>query len=161
MIKRWKPLCEEHELILLAPQSAAEDRWQSTELGFIRKTIDQVVRRYSIDPTRVAVHGHRAGGAMAYYVAFENRNVCRAVVPVEAPLPARIGTPRTNPVKPLAIYSCSSPESDLAPRIKAGEEKLRERAFPVTVATLPGPQRYLNAEELARLMRWLDTLDRI
>ncbi|MFO7902448.1 MAG: PDZ domain-containing protein [Pirellulaceae bacterium] len=161
LINAWKPLCEQNDLILLAPQSAAEDRWNATEVDFIRKTMDHVTRRYSIDPARVAVHGHRAGGAMAYHVAFENRDICRAIAPVGAPLPARLGVPRTDPVKPLAIYSCSSADSDLAQRIKAGEEKLREKAFPVVEVTMPGPERYLKSEELARLVRWLDTLDRI
>lgn len=161
VIEAWKPLCDQNDLILLAPRAAAEDRWNATEVEFIRKTMDHISRRYSIDAPRVAVHGHRAGGAMAYHVAFKHRDVCRAVVPVGAPLPAQLGAPRTDPTQPLAIYSCSSDASDLAPRIKMGEETLRENAFPVVEVTWSGPERYLNSEELARLTRWLDTLDRI
>lgn len=157
----WKPLCDRNDLILLAPQSADEQRWTATEVDFIRKTMDEVMRAYSVDPARVVVHGYRAGGAMAYHVALGNRDLCRAVAPVAAALPRRIGEPLTDPVEPLAIYSCSSSDSDAAERIKAGEELLRKRAFPVIAVTIPAPERYFNADELNRLIRWIDTLDRI
>src|SRR5215471_17373696 len=55
LIKRWKPLCEANDLILLAPKSAESGRWQRTELEFIRKAIDDVVKKYNIDPARVVV----------------------------------------------------------------------------------------------------------
>ncbi len=69
LVNRWKQLAQDHDLIVLAPQSADEKRWLSTEIEFVRKTIDDVMRTYSIDPTRVVLHGYQAGGAMAYYVA--------------------------------------------------------------------------------------------
>ena len=70
LVNRWKQLAQDHDLIVLAPQSADEQRWMSTEIEFVRKAIDEVMRTYSIDPTRVVLHGYQAGGAMAYYVAF-------------------------------------------------------------------------------------------
>ena len=78
------------------------------------------MRSYSIDPTRVVLHGYQAGGAMAYYVAFLHRDVARGVVPVAAPLPTRLGKPATDPVQPLAVYSVSSEKSDVADRIGPG-----------------------------------------
>ena len=102
-----------------------------------------------------------AGAAMAYHVAFRNRDICRGVAAVEAPLPMRIGSPVTDPVQPLEIYSFSSKQSKAAEEIATGEKMLQQRAFPVIATTFDGPQRYLNSEELARLVRWIDTLDRI
>ncbi len=160
-VNLWKPFCDRHELILLAPQAADARRWTATEVEFIRKSIDDVVGNYSIDPARVVLHGYLAGGAMAYHVAFGNREICRAVAPVGAPVPMRIGVPATDPVQPMAIYSCSSASSKVAQQIQAGEKQLQAKAFPVIVATIPGPERYLNSLELAKLVRWIDILDRI
>ncbi len=161
LIDRWKPLCEDYGLILLAPQSADEQRWVATEIEFVRKAIDDVTRTYTIDPARVVLHGYQAGGAMAYYVAFLHRDVARGVAPVGAPLPNRLGKPATDPVQPLALFSVSSEQSDLADRIAAGHELLETLAFPVLTRLLPGEERYLNDQELAELARWIDALDRI
>ncbi|MHB8957554.1 MAG: hypothetical protein ACYC4U_31720, partial [Pirellulaceae bacterium] len=147
--------------IVLAPQSADEQRWLSTEIEFIRKAIDDVMRNYSIDPTRVVLHGYQAGGAMAYYVAFNHRDVARAVAPVASPLPTRLGKPTTDPVQPLALYSVSSEKSVLADRVIAGEQLLGQLAFPVLTRVLPGEERYLNEQELTEFVRWIDGLDRI
>ena len=38
---------------------------------------------------------------------------------------------------------------------------MRKAKIPVTVKNLGDVPRYLNAEELAELVRWIDTLDRI
>jgi hypothetical protein len=161
LVQRWKPLCDQYDLILLAPQSADIRRWTPNEFEFVRKTMDDVIGNYAIDPTRVVLHGYLAGGAMAYHVGFSNRDISRAIAPVAASLPVRVGVPQTDPVQPMAIYSCSSPESEGAEQIQAGEKKLQERAFPVEVVRLPQPRRYLNSDELQRLMRWVDALDRI
>ncbi len=161
LVKLWKPFCDQHDLILLAPQSADVKRWTATEIEFVRKTMDDVISRYAVDPARVVVHGYLAGGAMAYHVALGNRELCRAVAVVGAPLPTRVGSPTTDPVQPLAVYSFASEGSQIAQPIKAGEERLQKQAFPIIVVTVPGPERYMNAEELTRLVRWIDTLDRI
>ena len=123
--------------------------------------MDDVVSNYAIDPAALFVHGYLAGAAMAYHVAFGNREICRGVAAVGAPLPMRVGSPVTDPVQPMAIYSFSSEQSKVAEQIAAGEKKLQQQAFPVIVTTIPGPERYLNSEELTRLVRWIDTLDRI
>ncbi|MHB9065409.1 MAG: PDZ domain-containing protein [Pirellulaceae bacterium] len=161
LVNRWKQLAQDHDLIVLAPQSADEQRWLSTEIEFIRKAIDDVMRNYSIDPTRVVLHGYQAGGAMAYYVAFNHRDVARAVAPVASPLPTRLGKPTTDPVQPLALYSVSSEKSVLADRVIAGEQLLGQLAFPVLTRVLPGEERYLNEQELTEFVRWIDGLDRI
>ena len=130
LVNRWKQLAQDHDLIVLAPQSADEKRWLSTEIEFVGKTIDDVLRTYSIDPTRVVLHGYQAGGAMAYYVAFAHRDVARAVVPVGSPLPSRLGKPATDPVQPLAVYSVSSEQSELADRVVAGRAVARATRVP-------------------------------
>ena len=71
----------------------------STEIEFVRRTIDELIARYHVDLTRVVLHGHQAGGAMAYHVALDHREIARAVAPVAAPLPPGIGNLTTDPVQ--------------------------------------------------------------
>lgn len=160
LIERWKPHCEKYGVILLAPKAANPDRWQATEVEFVRKVVDEVLKQYQIDPTRVVLHGYQAGGTMAWAVALARRDVVRGVAAVDAGLPLRAPAPENEPFQRLAVYNAISPKSKLAPVVETLVKKLREAKFPVTSATLPEP-RYLNSDELGELMRWFDTLDRI
>src|SRR5262249_17835825 len=64
LVALWKPLCEKYGFILLAPKSSDRTKWQPTEVPFIRRVLDNVMKTYSIDPARVVVHGHEGGGAL-------------------------------------------------------------------------------------------------
>src|SRR5690606_14688079 len=93
LIERWKDLCEKHDLIVLAPQSANPARWSPTEVEFIRKAYDDLAGKYTLDPQRVVVHGYEAGGAMAFLTAFAHRDVIRGVAVVDAAVPGRVAPP--------------------------------------------------------------------
>ena len=41
---RWRDLCQQYDLIVLAPAAAKEDGWQPTEAEFVRKAIDEVAQ---------------------------------------------------------------------------------------------------------------------
>ena len=69
LLSQWKEICDKHDLILLAPESNDPARWQREELGFIRKTLDEVVAKYHVDRNRMVVGGQEAGGGMAYLLA--------------------------------------------------------------------------------------------
>jgi len=161
VVSRWKKYCEEFGLILLSPQSADPKRWRSTEVEFIRKTIDDVLANYNVDRSRVVVHGHQAGGSMAYLAAFGHRELVRGVAVVDAALPRRMQPPSNDPIQRLAIYSASASKSKLAEVIKAGNDRLGSLKFPVTTKNLGFDPRYLNENEIKELVRWIDTLDRI
>ncbi len=159
LLPRWKTLCDRHDLILLAPKSADPKRWQPSERALVKKLLDEVSSTYTIDPTRVVAHGHQLGGAMAYMVAFGNRELVRAVAVVDAPVAGR--PPENDPPHRLSIYMTTAKKSKSAAPIKAALPRLREMKIPVTVKDLGEDARYLNEEELAELVRWIDMLDRI
>jgi hypothetical protein len=160
VVDRWKGLCERYGLILLAPKAAKPERWMPDEAEFIRKTMDEVVKRYTIDPSRVVVHGYQGGGSMAWLVATGRREAVRGVSLVDTGLPPRGGFPETDPFQRLAIHFAGAPKSTRAAAVEAAIKRLREAKFPVTFTTLD-QARDLDATELDELMRWVDTLDRI
>lgn len=158
-LPRWKSLCDDHDLILLAPKSADPKRWNPGEVTLVQKLLDQIQSTYTVDPARVVVHGHEGGGTLAYLVAFRNRELVRAAAVVDAPVAGR--PPDNDPLHRLAIYLTTAKESRRADAIKRATDRLREMKIPVTVKDLGEKPRYLNDEELAELVRWIDMLDRI
>jgi serine protease Do len=157
--ERWQGHCEQADLIVLAPKSADPNRWLPTELPFVRKALDQLMRSYPIDAARIVVHGYQGGGALGYLFAFEHRDLARGIAAVDAPVPMRAAPPDNDPLLRLAIWTAYSTKSKLAGPIKQGADRLQAAKFPVTTIPLPEP-RYLDDQELAGLVRWIDTLDR-
>lgn len=160
LLARWKSVCDSHDLILVAPRSQNPNQWGPRDRDFIAKLLEDVQGTYSIDRHRVAAHGYQSGGAMAYVVAFANRDLVRAVAAVDAPLVA--SPPENEPIHRLAFYTTTSAKGRTsAKQIEAAVKRLREMKYPVTVRDLGEEGRYLNDEELAELVRWIDSLDRI
>ncbi len=157
LLARWKPHCDRGDLILLAPAAAGPDAWRMQEITLVRKLLDQLSSTYTLDPARIAVHGHQSGGRLAYLVAFAGRERVRAAAAVDAPLTGR--PPENDPVYRLAFYVAWAKQSERAEQIAAGVTRLREMKLPVTVRDLGEKPRYLSPEELAELVRWIDTLD--
>jgi serine protease Do len=157
---RWKPLAEEFQLIVLAPQPAEEGKWKPAEAGVIRKGIDRVIDEYRIDRQRVALYGYQAGGVMAWLVTSQHLDLIRGLAVVDALPPGTLGLPENDPLLRLAFYLAAAektPAGLLLPRVAA---PLSKENFAVTLKTLPAT-RDLDAEELAELVRWIDSLDRI
>jgi serine protease Do len=158
---RWKTVCEERQLIVLAPMAAEADKWQPTETEFIGKTLDDVVAHYNVDPARIAVYGYQAGGSMAYLFGFEHTDRVRAIIAIDAVPPLRTRLPETDPINRLAFFLGHAEKSATAPLMKSLLSALEEAKFPVTKQSLGDQPRDLTEDELAGLGRWLDALDRI
>jgi serine protease Do len=158
LIAKWKAHCEAHDLILLVPKSEEPGRWQRSDLEFVRKMIDEVVRKYDVDKARIVAAGEQGGGAMAYLLAGSNRDLLRGVAAIDAPLPPAMPAPLCEPTERLAIFSAAAKRSPAV--IGAGIKKLREAKHPVTEISLGETPRELTGDELAKLARWVDALDR-
>jgi serine protease Do len=161
LLERWKPLCDAHDLILLAPKSADPTRWHPRENKFIRRMMIEAASNYHLAPARIVTHGQEGGGAMAYVVGFANRDLVRAVAAVDAAPPALVQPPENDPVHRLAIYTTRPNVALYSAALAAGIKRLRDLKFPVTVQDVAQSGQYLNADELESLVRWIDTLDRL
>jgi len=159
LLAQWKPLCDRYDLILVAPKSSDPARWMPGDVALVDRLLADVNSKYHVDPARVVVHGHEGGGSMAFLSAFHNRESIRAVAAVEA---APMSPPPENdPPHRLAIYIASAAKSPSAAPIEWTVTMMRQMKIPVVVKSLGATPRYLNATELAELVRWIDTLDRI
>ena len=157
LVERWQRHCNDRHLILLMPQAAKQKRWVPTEVGYVRKAIDEIRKAYRIDDTRIVVHGHQAGGVLAYMLAFSQRDLIRGVATVDAEIPGRLNLPANDPLQRLAIYTASDNKSPRAARAAAALKRLRDLQYPVTTRQSKG---YLSEIQIDELVRWIDTLDR-
>ena len=159
LIARWKPHLDGHDLILLAPLAADADAWRPAELEFVVKSLERIRSTYAVDRSRTVACGFQSGGAMAFLAAFKNRKLIGGVAAVDAPMP---GTPPQNePVDRLAFYLGKVGEGRYAQRVETAIAELRKMKYPVTAPDLDLATPGLSAEELTKLVRWIDTLDRI
>ena len=159
LIARWKPHCDRHDLILLAPRAADADKWKPSEVEVVAKLLERVRSTYSVDRSRTVALGRRRGGAMAFLTAFTNRELIGGVASIDSPLASK--PPENEPVERLAFYFVKTKQGPFADRIAASVEHLRKIKYPVTVRELDAETDKLSAEELTRLVRWIDALDRI
>jgi serine protease Do len=159
LIAEWKAVCDRDHLILVAPKAADPDHWTVKELSLVRGLLEQIQSRYTIDSSRVVLCGQGEGGKLAYLLAFLERKVVRAVAAIQSPLAGR--PPENDPDHRLAFYVASASQGESAGEIRESTTRLREMKYPVSTKDLGEKPRPLNAEELAELARWIDTLDRI
>jgi serine protease Do len=158
---RWKEICSRDDLILLAPKSADRAKWQRTELGFVRKTLDDLSGKYHVDRARTIACGQEGGGGMAYLFALANREVVHGVAAIGAGLPAGAQVPANDPVLRMALYIAGPQKDPLKSQIKTTIDHFRSEKYPVTEKDLGPAPRTLSADELSEFARWIDSLDRI
>lgn len=161
LIQRYRELCRQHDLILLAPQPEDPERWQPTEVEFIRKSLDDLISNYNIDRTRIVTQGNRAGGAMAWLTALGHRDLIRGVISFDSPLPARLQVPANDPVERLAIHMAFPKNSRAAAAIRNQAERLQSMQYPVRIEELEEDAEQLSDHQTSQLIRWIDTLDRL
>lgn len=159
LLSRWKDRCESQGLILLAPKAAEGGKWQRGDLDFAVKALDQLRAVYQTDSLRIVAGGHEIGGALAYAMAFANRDRIRGVAAIDAPLGEP--PPDNDPVYRLDFYLTRAAKSSSAASIEKVLTALRERKYAVSVRDQGEQGRDLNDEERGELFRWIDALDKL
>jgi serine protease Do len=100
------------------------------------------------------------GGEMAYYLAFHNRDLYRAV--------GTTGAPLANPPKervatqPLSFYIVAGGKDPLKDLIKDGQKKLADYKYSAVYKEIKDMgQQYLDLPTMKELIRWIDSIDRL
>jgi serine protease Do len=161
LVGQWKELCDEYQVILLAPGASDAARWLPTDAAFVRKTIEHILAHYNVDRNRIVTHGYQAGGGMAYVVAFLHRDLIRGVAAVDSPVPARAPLPLSDPLERLAVLTAVAKSSPMFRRVQDDVERFESQKIPVTLKLLDESSEPLDAPLRGEVIRWLDTLDRI
>ncbi len=162
ILARWQTLCEERRLILLAPLPAETSGFNPNDLVGSRQVIDHFVQTYRVDRNRIVAHSFAMGGRFAAAFAFENREQIRGLALASSLLSAP--PPESHPNFPFRFF-LSYPDIGAArERFRGISKVLREMKYAVTLQTTNAAGRaviYPDADAIAELARWIDSLDRI
>jgi serine protease Do len=144
---------------MLCPKAESENGWLGSDADFVQEEARAVFAEYTIDRQRVVAHGMGVGGQMAYYLAFNARDLIRGVVPVGAALS---NPPKDNVANErLAFFIAVGGKDPVVPAVLESKTRLLEHKFPVVYRDMPERgQQYLDSSTLQELIRWLDSLDR-
>jgi serine protease Do len=162
ILARWQALCEERRLILVAPLPAEASGFNPNDLVAARQVLEHFLKTYRLDRNRVVVHSFATGGRFAAALAFENREQVRGLALASNVLAAP--PPESHPSFPFRFFISYSDASPARDRFRSLSKFLREMKYAVTVQTTNTATRapvYPDAEAIAELARWVDSLDRI
>ncbi|MCA9248531.1 MAG: PDZ domain-containing protein [Planctomycetales bacterium] len=160
LLARFKPLCDAGELLLLAPLAEDPRQWKPAEVEFAAKALEQLIKDYRVDLSRIVAHGYQAGGAMAYLLWLQAKERITGVAPLDGPMPRGFTIPDNDPQRRVALFTGFATESRFAKRIEQGIAALEQKKYPVTQTSLGEKSRYLNHEQQEAFARWIDSLDR-
>ncbi len=147
VLAEWKPICDRHDLILVAPKSANPAGWTPGDFEFIAKLVVEVRSRYHIDPLRIAAFGQGMSGSIASLAAIRNFDDFRAWAAVDAPL--AVPPPEVDPAHRFAVYLAVCKKSRQAKAVEASIERIREQSIPLTVKKIgdkPRPLKKKNSK---------------
>ncbi|MFO0805368.1 MAG: PDZ domain-containing protein [Gemmataceae bacterium] len=160
MARTFREFCEDHHYIVMGPKANNPQGWLPSETEAVVQDVRKVLAQYTTDKTRVVAHGMGNGGQMAFYVAFNARDVFRGV----ATLGATLGTPPKDNVanQPLAFHLSVGDKDPAIKDVEASKQALQEKRFPVVYRLMnESGKEYYDLKIFTELLVWLDSLDRI
>ncbi len=160
LIREWQPICDRDGLLLVIPESSNADRWERTELPYLRKLLERVIRQNEVDGERIVVAGRAGSGDVTWLLGLASRDVVRGMATIAAPLPRQVRVPPNEPSQRLAVFAGMPVENEFASSIEQGLQKLTEAGYPVTTVTSVNPVGQFSQNEREELARWVDSLDR-
>lgn len=81
-LAQWKSVCEEHGLIFASPFEAGNECDTRQRVRIVLDVLDDVRRRYAIDPDRTYIGGFSGGGRIACAIAFSLPEYFGGIVPI-------------------------------------------------------------------------------
>jgi serine protease Do len=161
LLKKWRPICQQRGIILLAPRAENISRWNLNETAVVDQLIEQFREDYTIDPRRISVHSLAESGAFAGQVAFKYREHVRGLCLVGSPVRGR--PPENDPETPLQFHLVIGSDDPLKKPVEATAAALRKLKFPVSVSVVEDLEagKYPEEATIEEIARWLDMLDRI
>ena len=160
ILKEWKSICERRGIILLAPKSRQPNGWSADEGQSVVECVKWIQERYSVDPSRVYLHGYQDGGSFAWYLGFKHREIFRGVQAIAAGLRQR--PPENRPDFRQQFHLICGERDRVFPLVRATYNGLKRLKFPATLSAAAGQERkYPTTDQIEEAGRWADSLDRI
>jgi serine protease Do len=157
----WKPVCNQHHLIVMGPKAENNDGWLTSEADAIQQDLRTLRRQYTIDPQRIVAHGLRQGAQFALYLGFDARDLFRGVAAVggSLPLPPKENTPENR----LSFFLVAGDRDPQIDAVRAVPGKLKESKYSVIYHEVANQGNgYINEISIfEQLVQWIAGLDRL
>lgn len=160
VVEIWRQSCEDRHLILLGPRAKSDAGWMASEAEFVHELLQELTAQYTTDRQRIVAHGAGVGGQMAYYLAFNYRDLIRGAAASGAPLSIQ---PKDNVAgQRLSFFIVAGGKDPAQQEIASARPALTDKRFPVfyLLVTEMGKE-YLDQAAFDALIRWIDSLDRL
>jgi S1-C subfamily serine protease len=160
----WQFPCEDFHIIVVCPATEAERGWTQSESEFIQEALRAVSDEYTIDKSRMVVHGMDRGGEMAFWMGFHSRGLFRGVATTGAALTSNPREKVAN--QPLNFFLVVGDKDPLWDAVKETKAKLTEFKYSVIFREIKDMGRqYIDSrigiDTLDEMARWIDSLDRL
>ncbi|HVM75978.1 MAG TPA: alpha/beta fold hydrolase [Candidatus Saccharimonadales bacterium] len=142
LIKPWSDLASREGLILVAPNSLDSSEWnpRTDPPDLIREIVNEVEREITIDPTRIYLFGHSAGGVYALYLGLYESDYFAAIGVHAAALMGddRDLLARAPRKIPIAIWIGNQDQHFPLSVVRDTSNELIHYGFPVRLIEMPG-----------------------
>jgi serine protease Do len=160
LLNRWQNVCAERRLIIVAPVPGDGPEFTPNDLVAAWRIVEQMLKDYRVDRNRIVIHAFARGGAFASVLVFEHHEQVRGLALASSVL--QIPPPEAHPSYPFRFFFSIGQGDRIEEILNRRVEVLHEMKYAVTVQKTTARERdYLDADEVAELARWIDSLDRI
>jgi S1-C subfamily serine protease len=154
----WAETLREKNLIMVFPLSEIEGGWTPSQSDFVLESIQEAMKRYTVDRQRIVAHGQGIGGQMAVYLGFSQRDLIRGVA-IHAAVVEQVK--EFQPNQRLAFYVTAGELDPTEKLIAESRTKLQDKKFSVIYRSIANRGReYLDETNVQDLAAWIDTLDK-
>ncbi len=157
----WKTEAERRGIILLGLKAAnIGSGWQANEADFVHETVVAFQKKYSIDASRIVLHGYDKSGPFATHLAFKHRDLFRGLLLAAGAVSER--PPENLPEYRLQFQLVCGSKDPAHAILERTANSLRAIKYPANFTSLSDLEhRYPNAEGVDAMARWIDSLDRL
>ncbi len=141
--EQWRPFlegpAEATGAVVIAPEAADEREWGiGDDRATISETLAVVGRELPLDDSRIGLAGHSAGGAYAYFLAYDTQGRFSAVLSFSAPFRFVLGVADPDYTAPLRLWYGTQDPNYQGGHYAAIAAMMANRGVPVDAEIVPG-----------------------
>ena len=142
LIDKWKDLAKKEGIVIVGPDASTSVGWMVPQDApdFLFDVVEGLKARYAIDPRRVYIFGHSAGGVVAFYVGLLESEYFAAVAVHAGAMRSDDGPfiERSKRKTPISIVIGTNDDFFPLSEVRKTRDMLSERGFTVDFNEMKG-----------------------
>lgn len=141
LVEKWKDLAKKENFIIAGPDSSNPQSWSSPQDGpdFLRDLVEELKKKYPINPRRVYLFGHSAGASFAMEMSVMESQYFAATAIHAGALPGADRDLVDEAKRKIPMYIQVGDSDQYVPLkvVRATRDFLKENDFPIEVTEIP------------------------